>query len=253
MKKLKKKNIGLATGVALSILGGTSIVQAETPVDVNYYSDYNEFLKVTEEAEQLSKEQDFLQQSQEIKMYDGKTKSDIVLNLVETDEPGVYVEEGNNPKSSFTYKYSHYTQQSSNKNNRKFQIAEISQSNYTSITQSYSFTMSNTTTTNWTVTGKVSGETQLGNDLLAKAKASLGLSVARSATTTKGTVLQSNVKVPSKSTVTCITYLKGGYSGGVAYYNKYSSGGTLVGQVSYTNQSAWAPTPNGFTIDLVEH
>ncbi|EFF62526.1 hypothetical protein CUW_1932 [Turicibacter sanguinis PC909] len=247
MRTNTTKKFFLTTGLVLSIFGGNIFAQA-SQFDVTHYSDYNEFLKMVEDADKLSAEQDMLQQSQEVEMYNGNVRSNTIVNLVETDEQGVYIEEGADPKTSFTYKYSYYSQTSSQKNDKKFKVADLTFENKTEVSQNHVFTMLNSKTTNWTTTGKVSAETQLGNDLIAKTKASLDLSVARSATTNKGTTFTSNITVPAWKTVDCVTWLKGGYSGGTAYYNKYSPTGTLIGQVSYTDQSAWSPAPNEYTV-----
>jgi hypothetical protein len=144
------------------------------------------------------------------------------------------------------YDWYYYDDDYSQVDQTHFYIGEVSASNLGSGTGTIQYIQTNSSTTTWIHTGRVSTEAEFGNALIAKAKVAVGYDVSRQRQNYSSNTTSSTYTVPPHSKAYIKAYNYGVYSGGRGVWKAYdeSDGGhTFIG--NYTEiGNAWTVANN---------
>jgi hypothetical protein len=115
------------------------------------------------------------------------------------------------------------------------------------------YTQQNSTTNAWQVTGKVEAEAEFKTAMLAKLKASFGLSVSDTKTTYSSTNVEFTINIPVGKTGKISKYYAGKYSGGQSVWSVQDVIGGYPPFTYYEEASAWGIATNEVNYDAITY
>lgn len=134
------------------------------------------------------------------------------------------------PNDGFSYYYDSYQHTTPSSKNWYYEnLGTFRATNATSSTLSITYRQSETTTSEWSVSGEISGTAQLKAKFIGAIETSLKISGGHSKTYYSGTEYGSSFDVPGKRIYYLTNYSVGGYGAGEAKYRVYSSIGGFLG------------------------
>ncbi|MGX9808861.1 YfkD family protein (plasmid) [Exiguobacterium acetylicum] len=153
------------------------------------------------------------------------------------------------PSDGYTYDFQYYSVGSPKKNWKFKSAGTVRVKNTSKASAKFTYTQQSSTTTQWDVSVAISGSAEIKNSFFGKIQASLGVTVDRKKSWSKGTSYGISTTVPKNSTAYLTAYAVGVRDKGRLVYKKYTRSGTLVGYY-YESTGGTAVSKNDANIEL---
>lgn len=208
-------------------------------VSISYADDHGMTFSTDPDREELERQKQY--KLEPIKAWE----EDLNGNIVEVTPKNVNGSIMSVPNDGFLYIYDDYILDYHTSDDKRFFVSRIVVENYAYDTFApITYKQQSTVVTEWSVSSNLQLEVEAGNDFLGKIKASTGVDVGSSHTSSKSEDIEFGpMQVPPRTKGTIIKYRGGYYGNGALRYRKYSPSGLSWLGYYYETGNGWSVSP----------